>query len=167
MIGITLGAEQIRNAPAPVRQWIEQQVSASLGLPPTATSVPGPAHLTACTEVAAAALLNRIRGMPSAVGVFFEFGRPGIPYGEPPIMAFRLIEILHRAEVENIELLMECLELINQTFAELCNDPAARFCGFDNEGRCLILPTTQRSIATLWQKIIASQGVAADVQTAV
>lgn len=35
MIGITLTDEQIRNAPAPVRQWIEQQVIASLGVTAT------------------------------------------------------------------------------------------------------------------------------------
>ena len=166
MIGITLDADQIRNAPAPVRQWIEQQVSASFGLIQEPTSLPHSPHLTACTEEQAAALLNQIRGVPAAIGVFFEFGRPGISYGEPPIMAFRLIDIQHHTGLENMTRLMECLELINNSFAELCKDPDARFCGFDNEGHCLIPPASQRSIATLWQNIIAAQGGKADMQTA-
>jgi hypothetical protein len=36
-------------------------------------------------------------------------------------------------------------------------DPSERFCGFDNEGHCLIAPETQASIASLWQSAIASQ----------
>lgn len=162
MIGITLDAEQLQNAPAPVRQWIEQQISAALGSPYAAAPVPQTPHLTACTEAQATDILNRIRQSPSAISVFLEFARPGISYGEPPIMAFRLVDVQRRAELETITRLLECLELINQTFAEVCNDPAARFCSFDNEGHCLILPASQQGIAALWRKMIAAHGV--DVQ---
>ncbi len=47
--------------------------------------------------------------------------------------------------------------MINQAFAYDRRDPSARFCGFDNDGHCLIAPETQRSVATLWQGIIAKQ----------
>jgi len=51
---------------------------------------------------------------------------------------------------------MECLEAINTAFARIRRDPAARFCGFDNQGHCRIAPETQRSVADLWQQILAS-----------
>jgi hypothetical protein len=42
MVGITLSPEQIQQAPAEVRRWIEQQISSALGLfqAPYAISVP-------------------------------------------------------------------------------------------------------------------------------
>lgn len=159
MIGITLTSEQIRNAPAPVRQWIEQQVIASLGLTAQSAGAPPPqaAHLVACTEQEATAVLAQIQGVLPAVHVFFEFGRPGISFGQPPVMAFRLIDILHHAPLDNIGEVMECLDMINQAFAKVRSDPSARFCGFDNEGHCLIAPATQESIASLWRSMIANQ----------
>ncbi len=158
MISITLDVEKFRNAPAPVRQWIEQQVSGLLDLGDAAAALPEPPHLTACTQAQAAGLLNRIRNLPSAVGVFLEFGRPGISCGEPPIMAFRLIDIQRRVELETITKLLECLHLINQAFAEVCDEPGARFSDFDNQGHCLVLPATHRSVATLYEKMIVARG---------
>ncbi len=162
MVGITLTSEQIRNAPAPVRQWIEQQVIASLGLTSqsTAAAPPQAAHLVACTEEEATAVLAQIQGVLPAVNVFFEFGRPGISYGQPAVMAFRLIDILHHTPLDNISEVMDCLDLINQAFAKIRNDASARFCGFDNEGHCFIAAASQQAIAKLWQNMIANQHAA-------
>jgi hypothetical protein len=159
MIGITLTTDQIRNAPTPVRQWIEQQVIASLGLAaePAATEHPQAAHLVACTREDAAAVLAEIRGLIPAFNVFFEFARPGISFGQPPVMAFRLIDILYHTRLQDVGQVVECLEAINAAFARVRGDPSAQFCGFDNQGHCLILPETQRSVAALWQSILASQ----------
>jgi hypothetical protein len=162
MTGITLDVEQIRNAPAPVRQWIEQQVSGALGLGHATEAVSLPPHLKTCTPTQAAAVLDRIRNLRSAVAVFFEFGRPGICYGQPPIMAFRLIDLQRLAELETITRLLECLELINQAFAEVCGDPAARFCDFDNLGHCRILPDTHSSIAVLLEELAAGKDARAE-----
>lgn len=159
MIGITLTTDQIRNAPKEVRHWIEHEVIASLGLaaePP----MPQPAqatHIAACSEEEAAAILAQVRGMLPAVNVFFEFGRPGIAFGQPPVMGFRLIDILHHTKLQNIGQLMTCLEAINDAFMRLRGDPNVRFCGFDNEGHCFITPETQVSVAALWHDVIASQ----------
>ena len=74
MIGITL-----TNAPKEVRQWIEHEVIASLGL--AAEAPPQPvqaAHLDALNEEEAALILAQVRGTPPAVSVFFEFARPGV-----------------------------------------------------------------------------------------
>lgn len=57
--------------------------------------------------------------------------------------------------------MVECLEAINQALARIRKDPAALFCGFDNQGHCLIAPETRRSVATLWQNMLASHQAAA------
>jgi hypothetical protein len=158
MTGITLTADQIRNAPAPVRQWIEQQVMASLGLA-AQVSVPTPpqaAHLVACSAQIVAAVLAKVQDVPPAANVLFEFGRPGICFGEPAVMSFRLVDIQHHASLGNVGEVMECLEVINKAFAQACGDPSARFCGFDNEGHCFIAPGTQKAVAVLWHEMIAS-----------
>jgi hypothetical protein len=105
MIGITLTTDQIRNAPAQVRQWIEHEVIASLGLAadaPAAMEHPQAAHLVACTTEDAAAVLAQVQGMVPAFNVFFEFARPGISFGQPPAMAFRLIDILYHTRLQDI-----------------------------------------------------------------
>lgn len=159
MTGITLTADQIRNAPGPVRQWIEQEVIRSLGLVPQ-TPVAAPvetAHLVACSKDDVAGVLAHIRGAFPAVNVLFEFGRPGINYGQPAVMTFRLMDILHHTRLQDIEQVMTCLEMINEALTVVRKDPSARFCGFDNEGHCLIAPQTQASIAALWEDMTARQ----------
>lgn len=164
MIGISLTADQIRNAPAPVRQWIEQEVIASLGLAPRvpAAAPPQTAHLVACSVEDMAGVLEHVRGVFPAVNVLFEFGRPGISYGQPAMMTFRLMDILHHTRLQDVEQVMTCLEMINQALTVVKKDPAARFCGFDNEGHCLIAPQTQASIATLWQGMMERRQVQQD-----
>ncbi|QOZ55004.1 hypothetical protein [Bradyrhizobium sp. CCBAU 53338] len=160
MTGVTLTADQIRNAPAPVREWIEQEVIRSLGLvprAPTAAATAQAAHLVACSVEDMAGVVEHIRGTFPAVNVLFEFGRPGVNYGQPAVMTFRLMDILHHTRLQQIEQLMTCLEMINKALADVRKDPSARFCGFDNEGHCLIAPQTQASIAALWQDMMARQ----------
>ncbi|NPU14983.1 hypothetical protein HL667_07075 [Bradyrhizobium sp. 83012] len=165
MIGITLSADQIRSAPPEVRRWIEHQVLSGLGLGPEAPPTPAlpaqSAHLVACSVEDAAKVLAQIQSALPAVNVFFEFARPGIAMGQPPIMMFRLIDILHHTRLQNIGQVMASLEMINKALVEVRHDPSVRFCGFDNEGHCLIAPETQRAIASVWQSVIARQhGVA-------
>ena len=73
MIGITLTTDQIRNAPPQVRQWIEHQVIASLGLAAETPATARPshaAHLVALTEGESAAVLDEITGLMPAFNVF-------------------------------------------------------------------------------------------------
>jgi hypothetical protein len=164
MIGITLTTDQIRTAPAEVRQWIEHQVVAALGLRPEApvAAQPHGHHLVACSAEDAAAVLAQIQRLLPAVNVFFEFGRAGISYGQPPVMAFRLLDILHHTRLQNVEQVMTCLDAINQALAAVRRDPSARFCGFDNQGHCLIAPQTQQSVFQLWQGLLAQQQAASN-----
>jgi len=162
MTGITLTAEQIRNAPAPVRQWIEQEVITSLGLASRTpmAAPPQAAHLVACSVDDMAGVLEHIRGVLPAVNVLFELGRPGISFGQPAVMTFRLMDILHHTRLQDIGQVMTCLEMINRALTEVRKDPSVLFCGFDNEGHCLIAPQTQASIAMLWQTMMERQQAA-------
>lgn len=156
MIGITLSADQIRNAPREVRQWIEQEVAAGLGLAaprPVAPPPPQASHLVACSVEEAEAILTRIEGVLPAVNVLFEFGRPVVSYGQPPLMAFRLLDVMYHTRLQNIDQVLGCLQLINQALIDARRDPAARFCDLDDAGHCLVPAQTQQSIAALWQKM--------------
>ena len=170
MIGITLTTDQIRSAPPEVRRWIEHEVIASLGLaadaPPAVVVPPHTAHLVAASAEEAAAVLSQIQGVMPAMNVFFEFGRPGVSIGQPAVMTFRLIDILHHTRLQNIGQVMTCLDMMNQALAQIRHGPSARFCGFNNEGHCFIAPDTQHSIAALWQNIIANQKPAIGSQAA-
>lgn len=164
MIGITLTTDQIKSAPPEVRRWIEHQVMASLGQAADAPASAQPpqlaqqvAHLVVCTVEDAAQMLAQIEDVLPAVNVFFEFARPGISFGQPAVLAFRLIDILHHARLSNIGQVLACLDLINHALAEVRHDASVRFCGFDNEGHVFVAPETQRSIAALWQNVIARQ----------
>src|SRR6266568_8114341 len=68
MIGITLNSEQIRQAPPDVRQWIEREVIASLGLQiRPAADKPHGEHLASCNAEELAAILAQIQGVLPAV----------------------------------------------------------------------------------------------------
>lgn len=159
MLGITLTIDQIRNAPLPVRQWIEKEVAATLGVstPQAVPAQPPETHMVACGVEDAEAIFAQIQGMLPAVNVFLEFSRPTISYGDPPVMAYRLLDIMYHARLQDAGEVLAFLQMIDETLAKLRHDPSARFCGFDNEGHCFIPAQTQASIAALWRKIAASQ----------
>jgi hypothetical protein len=159
MIGITLTADQICNAPIEVRRWIEHEVITGLRLAPTAPVLPEAhsSHLAVCSENDMAAVFGRLRGMPAALSVLFEFRHPGISFGEPPVRSFRLMDMLHNSKLESIDQVMVGLGAISSALAELRGDTGARFCDFDNEGHCFVAPETQASIAKLWHDVVVSQ----------
>lgn len=160
MIGITLSSEQIRNAPADVRRWIEREILTSMGQQPPAPendSQTHTVHLAACSEQDATAILSQIQGVLPAVNVFFEFGRQGAAVGQPNIEAFRLLDIAHHARLQSVEQVLSCLDMINQALERVHGDADAKFCGFDRDGHCFISQQTQQNILRVWQKVIASQ----------
>jgi hypothetical protein len=160
MIGITLTADQIRSAPPPVRQWIENEITAALVLSepkPAPAAPPQEAHIVACSADDAEAILTQIQDVLPAVNVLFEFGRPTISYGEPPMMVFRLLDVMYHTRLRDIGQVTAYLQMIDGALARLRRDPSVRFCGYDHEGHCFIPAQTQQSIATLWQRIAARQ----------
>jgi hypothetical protein len=161
MIGITLSSEQIRAAPADVRQWVEREVIASLGLQGQPANVERPQRerLASCSAEEAAAILAQIQGVLPAVNVFFEFGRQGAIVEQAGLEAFRLVDIAHHAHLQPAQVL-SCLELINEAFGRARKLPDAIFCGFDREGHCFVTVETQQNILHLWQSVIANQQLA-------
>ena len=159
MIGITLTSEQIRNAPADVRRWIEREVMMSLGqqVAPENGSKARGEHLATCTEEEITAILAQIEGVLPAVNVFFEFGRQGAVFDQRGIEAFRLLDIAHHTRLENIGQVIACLDVINQAFGRVCGDPDARFSGLGRDGHCFITLETQKNIQRVWKKIVANQ----------
>lgn len=166
MIGITLTADQICNAPIEVRRWIEHEVIADLRLAPQtpASSPPRATQPAICGEDEMAAVFSRLRGMPAALSVLLEFRQPGIAFGDPPVKSFRLMDILHNSKLESIEQVMIGLDAISAALADLRGDPSVRFCDFDSEGHCFLAPETQASIAKLWHNIIVRQEALADTR---
>ena len=159
MIGITLSSEQIRTAPAEVRQWIEREVSASLGqqsLPANETK-PHEDQLAACSAQEVAAMLSQIQGVLPAVNVSFEFGRQGAVVGPSRVEAFWLIDIAHHTRLQNVNQVIACLDIINEALGRIRGDAAARFCAFDRQGHCFIALETQQNILSLWQAVISEQ----------
>ncbi|RZM89475.1 hypothetical protein CWO91_42135, partial [Bradyrhizobium genosp. SA-3] len=122
-----------------------------------AAAPPQAAHLVACSVEDMASVLEHIRGVFPAVNVLFELGRAGISFGQPAVMMVRLMDILHHTRLQDVGQVMTCLEMINRALTEVKKDPSVRFCGFDNEGHCLIALQTQVSIATLWQTMMERQ----------
>lgn len=168
MIGITLTADQICNAPIEVRRWIEHEVIAGLRLAPqaSASSAAAPVNRSAlpaaCDEDDMAAIFGRLRGMPVALSVLFEFRHPGICFGNPPVRSYRLMDMLHNSKLESIDQVMVGLGAISAALADLRGDAGVRFCGFDNEGHCFLAPETQASIAKLWHDVVVGQQSLAD-----
>ena len=166
MIGITLTSEQIRTAPPEVRRWIEREVMASLGQQPRPAEKPHGEHLAVCSDREAEAVLAQIQGVLPVVNVFFELGRQGAIFGQPNIEAFRLLDIAHHTRLPDVTQVVACLDVINQAFSGARGDVTARFCALDREGHCFIALETQQNILRLWHKVIASQQLALEEDTA-
>jgi hypothetical protein len=168
MIGIALDSEQIRTAPAEVRQWIEREVIASLGshggpqVPATKVDEPHKEHLASCNTSEAAAILGEIQGVLPAVNVFFELGRHGTMIPQSRVEAFRLLDIAHHTRLQNVEQVIACLDMINEALGRVRGTGDATFCGFDRQGHCYVALETQQSILQLWQNVISSQQLSVD-----
>jgi hypothetical protein len=159
MIGITLTSEQIRNAPAEVRRWIEREVMTSMGaktVPENAGEARGE-RLAACSEEEITAILSQIRGVLPAVNVLFEFGRQGAVLGQANVEIFRLLDIAHHTRLQNIGQVVSCLDMICAAFERARSDSDTTFCGFDREGHCFIAQETQQNIMKVWRKVVANQ----------
>lgn len=160
MLGITLSSEQIRQAPPDVRQWIEREVIASLGLQiaPSAEKPQGE-HLASCDASEVAAILTQIQNVLPAVNVFFEFGRPGTPVPQAHLVAFRLLDIADHARLPDVKQVIGCINLINEALGKVNGDASGSFCGFDREGHCFITVETQQNIHRLWQTVVGNGAV--------
>jgi len=156
MVGITLSSEQIRNAPRDVRQWLEQEVLASFGweLPAAQPTVP---QLAACTPDDVFKVLSLVRETIPVVNVLFELGHAGVTIGPQTLEAFRLADIQRHVRLATTEQVAACLQVINNALCQVRNDDGLVFYALDEHGYCFISEQTRRSIAQVWQQIVAER----------
>ena len=156
MVGITLSSEQIRSAPREVRQWLEQEVLASFGweLPAAQPTAP---QLAACTPDDVFKVLSLVRETIPVVNVLFELGHAGMSIGEQALEAFRLADIQRHVRLATTEQVAACLQVINNALCRVRNDDSLVFYALDDRGYCFISEQTRRSIAQVWQQIVAER----------
>lgn len=162
MVGITLSPEQIRTAPAEVRQWLEHEIAHSLGLGSAAPVPPDTPHLAACNPQEALAIYASIKGMLPVVKVFFELGREGTATIDQGLKAFLLSDMLRNTRLPDTRQLAACLEVIDRAFRLARNDDYAVLSIIDPRGYCIVAETTQRSVLAVWTQEIAAQQFSAD-----
>ncbi len=154
MVGITLAPEQIRAAPPEVRQWLEQQIAHTLGLPHPAEPSAVPPRLVACTPEQAAAILAQIQAVLPAVAVFLELGREHGSVTADGLRAFRLADIARNARLPSVEHVLRALEVIDTALRRAVGDPEATLFALDPQGHCFVAQETGRSILAVWQGML-------------
>jgi len=160
MVGITLSPEQSKSAPPEVRQWLEHEIAASLGLGMGSEILSSPPQLAACTLQEAEAIYASVRGMFPVVNVFFELGREGASIGHTNVEAFRLLDMFRHTRLSDMQQLGSCLQLIGQAFREIRTDGDATLFLLDQRGHCIVAAETQRNILALWTRMTGAQQIA-------
>ncbi len=160
MVGITLSPEQINQAPPEVRRWLEQQISATLGLyrPQPAMIVPEQ-RLIGFDREGARAVLSLIQGALPVAAVFFELGREPVGASPQGLRALRLDDMVHGARLQSPEQLVACLQTINVAAQRVCDNPEAVLTILDGSGHCLVADVTAQNILALWQEIMAAHNL--------
>src|SRR6185437_10767350 len=167
MTSFTFSAEQVKSAPPEVRQWIENEVGATL-LALTRAYAEPPRHsaeLAACTLEEAARVLELIAGDIATTHVFLELARE-TPFGNnvPPLHALSIADILRHTRLSG-DRLVPCLRAINQIFQQIRNDPEVALFGLE-QSHLFIHEATHRSIRGLWQQLIEMQAPPTTAATA-
>jgi hypothetical protein len=156
MAGITLSADEIRAAPTEVRQWIEREISRSLGTSRLPIGIEGRSdHIVPCSMEELSVILAGIQNMLPVVNVFFELGREGLPV--KGMVAFRLTDIVNNARLRSADEAMACLNIINRAVEQVRNDDRISFCGLDENGYCFVPQQTQRNLHSLWRDVVSSR----------
>ena len=157
MVGITLSPEQIGQAPPEVRRWLEQQISATLGLyRPQPEMAPLERHLVGFDLDGARAVLSLIQGALPVTSVFFELGREPVGASPQGVRALRLDDMVHGARLRSADQLIACLRSIDVAAQRACGNPEAVLTVLDGAGHCLVADVTSRNILALWQEIMAA-----------
>ncbi|MBB5752914.1 hypothetical protein [Prosthecomicrobium pneumaticum] len=159
MVGITLSPEQIRAAPPDVRQWLEHEIAATLGLAPAqAPAAPPEAardHLVALDPAAAAALYESIGAALPLATVFFDLGGEGLPTADGALVAFRLADLARHARLDSVEALLAALDALTTALRRISGDDHAALVLLDRRGYCLVPTQTRTSIGALWRRLVS------------
>ena len=167
MVGLSLSAEQINQAPPEVRRWLEQQVSDTLGFRRSEPVFQQPErHLLGCGLEEARAILSMIQGLLPVTSVFFELGRENATTAGQGLRALRLEEISRHARLQAPQQVIACLRALDQAAQQVTGRPDAALTVVDPSGTCLVADLTARSILTLWQEIVAAHDLKDNAQPA-
>ncbi|MCG7506034.1 hypothetical protein [Mesorhizobium retamae] len=156
MIGITLSPEEIEGAPPEVRRWLERKITVLLGQ--TTHVLPHSPQLANCTLQEAEAIYVSLRDVVPVVNVFFELGRGAASVVQDDMEAFTLADLLHHTRLPDLQQLIACLRLIDRAFHETHGENDALF-AVDQEGYCIMLAETRRTIRLLWNHLIAAHAI--------
>jgi hypothetical protein len=162
MTSFTFSAEQVRSAPPAVRQWIENEIAATLRAlmgghqeSPSGHS----AELAACTAEEALQIYELIREDLATTLVFLELAHEPIGNISPSLNALNIGDIIRLTRL-NDSRLAECFRTINQIFQQLRSDPEAMLFAFDQASHVYIHETTHRSIRSLWERLMRAPAMA-------
>jgi hypothetical protein len=156
MVGITLSAEQIRNAPREVRQWLEQEILSTFGWQ-SPVARPDTHQLARCSVDDAASILSLIGNMIPVTNVFFELGHEGAGQDLQGLVAYRLTDLQRHARLKAVEQVEACLGIISDALRRVRQDADVAFYRLDDRGHCFITDETRKSISTIWHELVASR----------
>lgn len=164
MTSFTFSAEQVQSAPPEVRRWMESEIVKALALQahlPGEPSKMQASPLAVCTIDELVQLLNLISGNFLATRVFFELGRetPVTP-NQPSLHVLKLNDMQRHVQLGDGQLLMECLNVINQALQRVRNDPEVSLFAGDESGHIYVHEATYRNIRQLWEQLVLGQSSA-------
>ena len=154
MTSFTFSVEQLKSAPAEIRQWIFHQLESDLAALTSGNPEPPAAHapaLAACTPDETMQIFDLIRGDFATAQVFLELARDTpIGNGGRPLHVMSLGEMIRHTRLDQSRL-AGCLQMINQAFRQVRNDPDAVLFGFDQANHVYVHEATHQSIRALWE----------------
>ncbi|HTV32655.1 MAG TPA: hypothetical protein VME69_06080 [Methylocella sp.] len=164
MTSFTFSAEQVKSAPPEVRHWIENEIIKALALPPHAVPESSTAHenaLAACSVDEVAQVFNLISGNFLVTQVFFELAREThLARPIPPLHALNLSDIQRHVQIADGEVLIQCLNVINQALQRVRNNPDTSLFGSDEQGHIFVHQMTHQNIRQLREKLALAHAAA-------
>jgi hypothetical protein len=163
MVNLVLTPDQVRSAPAFVRQWIRSLLAADFDFPVAAAESGDAAAANALAECSldeAALVLQQIQNDYLACQVFFDLGREegaaGL-HGASAIHRTSLAAIMQHVRLPDIEHLVAYLDEIARAYQRVRGTADAALLAVDRQGDCYIHETTRRSIRALWKALVTSR----------
>ena len=164
MTSFTFSAEQVKSAPPEVRHWIENEIVKALALPSHIPQESQKAHenaLAASSLEEVAQVFNLISSNFLVTQVFFELARENhIARPISPLHALTLSDIQRHVQIADGEVLVQCLNVINQAFQRVRNNPEVSLFGSDEHGHIFVHEITHRNIRQLREKLVLAHTAA-------
>jgi hypothetical protein len=153
MAGIFLTPERLRNAPAEVRDWLEREFAQSIeALPQHSALSP---HVVPIELATAQKLLMRVAAVLPLANLLFELARGGNPTASGRNDIASLAELILHARFDSPARISRAIGILNEITQDVLDDPSALICEIDLRGSYYIAVETRKSLALLWQALVA------------